>query len=137
MWRRNQTATFYNLSKAFGQEDMATLQPMAGASESKTNLVEILSIFHNYLAATVCSYNSYMLRLEWTAWWHNNLPWFDADLGLLSMWSFVCSLLVFVGFIWVLQFPPSAQKNHAVNWLGCSKNCLGCILYMTNQCVNV
>lgn len=33
--------------------------------------------------------------------------WFEPELGLLSVWSFACSLKVQMGFLVVLWFPPT------------------------------
>lgn len=51
---------------------------------------------------------------------HLKAPEFNSELRFLFVQSFSYSTCVHVGFLWVVQFPPSVQK-HAVRWSDCAR----------------
>lgn len=56
-------------------------------------------------------------------------PWSDPELRLLSVWSFLSSLHVCIGFLWV----PTAQKHAGRQWLCCAVRLYLCV----NACMSM
>lgn len=58
--------------------------------------------------------------------------WFDSDLGLLSMQSFTGSFHICVGFLHVLQCPPTSQN--ACRWISFSEHMDKYLVYLSSAC---
>lgn len=66
----------------------------------------------NFMALQISSQeNKSMVALQVELRSYSSRVWTKPELRLLSVCSVVCSPHGYVGFLWVLCFPPSSQKH--------------------------